>query len=183
MFADRGYYKSEQILDCELAGIKTLVPKSHTSNNGAVELFDKADFRYIPSIKMSTAVPQANERSGASPRSNTDYTLHKYCSSACPRCAIKAKCTTGENRRIARWEHEVCPRQNAAATVSDSTGLTNTPPDRRASVCHDQGLDGSDALSHQDDSTREYRDDFACISLQYEMRDVYLRNCLASGGN
>src|SRR5271157_3793568 len=47
VYADRGYYKSEQILDCELAGIKTLVPKSHTSGNGAVGLFDKADFRYI----------------------------------------------------------------------------------------------------------------------------------------
>jgi len=33
-------------------------------------------------------------------------TLHKYWSSACPRCAIKAQCTTREYRRIARWEHE-----------------------------------------------------------------------------
>lgn len=32
--------------------------------------------------------------------------IHKYRSSACPRCPIKAQCTTGENRRIARWEHE-----------------------------------------------------------------------------
>jgi Transposase DDE domain len=27
-------------------------------------------------------------------------------SSACPRCPIKAQCTTGDYRRIARWEHE-----------------------------------------------------------------------------
>lgn len=33
-------------------------------------------------------------------------TLHKYWSSACPRCPIKAQCTTGDYRRIARWEHE-----------------------------------------------------------------------------
>jgi transposase len=33
-------------------------------------------------------------------------TLHKYWSSACPRCPIKSKCTTGDCRRIARWEHE-----------------------------------------------------------------------------
>jgi len=26
VFADRGYYKGEQIFDCEQAGIKTLVP-------------------------------------------------------------------------------------------------------------------------------------------------------------
>jgi hypothetical protein len=33
-------------------------------------------------------------------------TLHRYWSSACPRCPIKAKCTTGDYRRITRWEHE-----------------------------------------------------------------------------
>jgi hypothetical protein len=49
VLADRGYYKSEQILDCEQAGIKTLAPKSQTSSNKAAGLFDKADFRYIRS--------------------------------------------------------------------------------------------------------------------------------------
>ena len=33
-------------------------------------------------------------------------TLHKYWSSACPKYPIKARCTTGDYRRIARWEHE-----------------------------------------------------------------------------
>jgi hypothetical protein len=33
-------------------------------------------------------------------------TLHKYWSSACPRCPLKAQCTTSDYRRIARWEHE-----------------------------------------------------------------------------
>ena len=49
VFADRGYFKSEEIFDCEQAGIKALVPKSLTSNNRAAGLFDKADCRYIPS--------------------------------------------------------------------------------------------------------------------------------------
>ena len=49
VFADRGYYKGEQIFDCEQAGIKTLIPKPQTSGNKAVGLFDKADFRFIPS--------------------------------------------------------------------------------------------------------------------------------------
>ena len=104
VFADRGYYKSEQILDCELAGIKTLVPKSHTSNNGAVGLFDKADFRYIPS-KDEYRCPAGQRAIWRFTTIEHGLTLHKYWSSACPRCAIKAKCTTGENRRIARWEH------------------------------------------------------------------------------
>ena len=33
-------------------------------------------------------------------------TLDCYWSSACSRCAIKGRCTTGEQRRIKRWIHE-----------------------------------------------------------------------------
>ena len=33
-------------------------------------------------------------------------TIHKYWSSACPRCPLKEKCTTSDYRRIGRWEHE-----------------------------------------------------------------------------
>ena len=32
--------------------------------------------------------------------------LHRYWSPHCQQCAIKEKCTPGEQRRIARWEHE-----------------------------------------------------------------------------
>ena len=33
-------------------------------------------------------------------------TIHKYWSSACPRCPLQGQCTTSSNRRITRWEHE-----------------------------------------------------------------------------
>ncbi len=33
-------------------------------------------------------------------------TLHSYWASACQECPLKAKCTTGRERRIKRWEHE-----------------------------------------------------------------------------
>ena len=32
--------------------------------------------------------------------------LHRYWSSACRQCALKAKCTPGTERRVSRWEHE-----------------------------------------------------------------------------
>ena len=32
--------------------------------------------------------------------------IHKYWSSACPRCPIRARCTPAPFRRITRWEHE-----------------------------------------------------------------------------
>ena len=45
--ADRGYYKGEEILACDEAGITTYVPNSNTSNNEAKGLFAKRSFRYI----------------------------------------------------------------------------------------------------------------------------------------
>src|SRR6516164_6244755 len=103
--ADRGYFKGEQILQCEQAGITPILPKPLTSNNKADGRFDKQDFIYIASddeyrcpagqraIKRFTTIEHG-------------MTLHKYWSSACPRCALKAQCTTSDYRRITRWEHE-----------------------------------------------------------------------------
>jgi len=105
VLADRGYYKAQQIYDCEQAGIKTLVPKPQTSNNKAAGLFDKADFRYIRS-KDEYRCPAGQRAIWRYTRIEDGLTIRKYWSSACPRCAIKSQCTTGENRRIARWEHE-----------------------------------------------------------------------------
>lgn len=42
--ADRGYFKSEEILACHKAGIVPLVPKSTTSNAKAEGRFDRSDF-------------------------------------------------------------------------------------------------------------------------------------------
>ncbi|KMW59887.1 Mobile element protein [Candidatus Rhodobacter oscarellae] len=44
--ADKGYFKSEEILACEEAGISVVVPKPQTSNARARGRFDKADFAY-----------------------------------------------------------------------------------------------------------------------------------------
>src|SRR5271169_3756621 len=102
--ADRGYFKGEQIRQCDQAGITPLVPKSMTSNSRAEGRFDKQDFIYIAAddeyrcpagqraIKRFTTVEHG-------------MTLSKYWSSACPRCPLKAQCTTSDYRRITRWEH------------------------------------------------------------------------------
>jgi hypothetical protein len=103
--ADRGYFRGEEILQCEQTGIEALVPKPLTSNNRAAGLFDKRDFVYIEADDAFRC--PAGER--ATHRFTTveqGLTLHKYWSSACPRCPLKTQCTTGEYRRIARWEHE-----------------------------------------------------------------------------
>ena len=103
--ADRGYFKGEQILQCEQAGITPILPKPLTSNSKADGRFDKQDFIYIASADEYRC--PAGQR--AIKRFTTiehGMTLHKYWSSACPRCALKAQCTTSDYRRITRWEHE-----------------------------------------------------------------------------
>lgn len=91
--------------DREQAGIKTLVPKPQTSNNKAAGLFDKADFRYIPS-KDEYQCPAGKRAIWRYTTVENGRTIHKYWTSACFRCPIKAQCTTNQYRRITRWEHE-----------------------------------------------------------------------------
>jgi hypothetical protein len=103
--ADRGYFKGEEIADCEQAHITTLMPKPLTSNSKADGRFDKRDFVYIAQDDeyLCPAGQRAIKRFTTIERG---LTLHKYWSSACPKCPIKAQCTMGDYRRIARWEHE-----------------------------------------------------------------------------
>jgi transposase len=103
--ADRGYFKGEEILECERAGITALVSKPQTSNNKAKGQFDKRDFRYIPADDEYRC-PAGQRAIWRFTRVESGLTLHRYWSSACSRCPIKAQCTTGDYRRISRWEHE-----------------------------------------------------------------------------
>lgn len=82
-----------------------LVPKSHTSNNLAKGLFDKSDFRY-DAARDEYRCPAGQRAIWRFKTIENGQLIHKYWSSACPRCPIKAQCTTGDYRRIARWEHE-----------------------------------------------------------------------------
>ncbi len=103
--ADRGYFKSEQILQCEEAGITPIVPKTLTSNSLAKGRFDKQDFIYIATDDEYRC--PANER--AIKRFTTiegGLMVDIYWSSACTRCSIKERCTTSAYRRIRRWKHE-----------------------------------------------------------------------------
>jgi len=105
VLADRGYFSSEQILECEQSGIAALVPKPLTSGSKAAGRFDKRDFIYI--AKSDEYQCPAGERAIQRFTSvENGLTLHKYWSSACPQCKLKAQCTTSSYRRITRWEHE-----------------------------------------------------------------------------
>ena len=103
--ADRGYYKGEQILQCEQAGITPIVPKTLTSNSLADGRFDKQDFIYI-AADDEYRCPAGQRAIRRFTTVEAGMTLDVYWTSACPRCPIKAQCTTSPYRRIRRWKHE-----------------------------------------------------------------------------
>lgn len=103
--ADRGYFSGKEILACEQNGITALVPKTMTSNNRAMGLFDKRDFKYLPESDEYEC-PAKQRAIHRFETVEKGLVQHKYWSSACPRCPIKSRCTTGDYRRIARWESE-----------------------------------------------------------------------------
>lgn len=103
--ADRGYFKGEQIKACVDAGVAPMVPKTLTSNSLAEGRFDKQDFIYLAEENVYRC-PAGQRAVWRFKTVENGQTLHKYWSSACPQCPMKAKCTTSEYRRITRWEHE-----------------------------------------------------------------------------
>lgn len=103
--ADRGFYRSDEILACEQAGITTMVPKMRTSNNEAKGLYGRDEFQY--DSDRDEYICPAGERAVWRFRTHEGgRTLDCYWSSACSGCAIKSRCTTGVQRRIKRWIHE-----------------------------------------------------------------------------
>ena len=103
--ADKGYYKGEEIVACEQAGIAVTVSKPHTSNAAAVGRFDRADFVY-DADKDAYECPAGKSLPYHYTNKQDGKTLRNYWTNDCATCVIKHRCTTGKERRIRRWEHE-----------------------------------------------------------------------------
>jgi len=105
VFADRGYFKSEEIRACEQNGIEAYVPKPLTSNNKARGQFDKRDFIY-QAEDDEYECPAGQRLTRRTRTSDKGLVIYRYWTSECPTCPLKSKCTKGKERRVSRWEHE-----------------------------------------------------------------------------
>lgn len=103
--ADRGYYEGEEIKACEEAGITVTLPKPQTSGAKAAGRFGKQDFVYVAAEDVYRC-PAGEWLTYRFTGEEDGKKLRRYWTSACQTCALKAQCTTGPERRIARWEHE-----------------------------------------------------------------------------
>ena len=104
--ADRGYFKSEQILACHDAGITAYVPKPTTSGAKADGRFNNDAFVY-DAAKNVYICPAGEALIWRFSSIEKGLKLHRYWSSNCQGCVLKSKCTPSKQRRVRRWEHEV----------------------------------------------------------------------------
>jgi transposase len=106
VLADRGYFSGEEVLACDKIGISAIVPKPLTSGAKADGRWGKQDFTYdAPSDTYRCRAGETLTWRFSSVEK--DLTLHTYWADGCGACLVKDQCTTGKQRRIKRWEHEV----------------------------------------------------------------------------
>ena len=103
--ADRGYFNSPEILACHEAGITVTLPKPMTSGSKSEGRFGKQDFVYLPDEDVYRC-PAGEHLPYRYSNEEDGKKLRRYWTTACPDCPLKSSCTTGPERRIARWEHE-----------------------------------------------------------------------------
>ena len=132
--ADRGYYRGEEILDCDKANIKTYLPKPKTSSNRAKGQFDRDAFHYIAQDDEYEC-PAGLRLVRHMTTQQDGKNIHSYWTSKCRMCAIKAQCTSGVHRKMTRWEHE--------AVLETAQSRLDRSPDamriRRSTVEHPFG--------------------------------------------
>jgi transposase len=103
--ADRGYFNSPEILQCHEAGITVTLPKPMTSGAKAAGRFGKQDFVYLPD-EDAYRCPAGERLKYRYSNEEDGKELRRYWTTACPKCPLRAQCTTGPERRITRWEYE-----------------------------------------------------------------------------
>jgi hypothetical protein len=132
--ADRGYYRGEDILDCEKANITSYLPKPNTSGNRAKGQFDREAFHYIAEDDEYEC-PAGERLVRRTTTQEKGKTLHRYWTSVCRQCPLKVQCTSGKQRRVTRWEYEEV-LEAAQARLDRSPDMMRI---RRATVEHPFG--------------------------------------------
>ena len=103
--ADRGYYNSTEIKACDDAGVAVTLPKPMTSGAKSDGRFGKQDFVYNAAEDVYRC-PAGEKLAYRMTTEQDGKMMRRYWTNACPHCLLKSKCTTGNERRIPRWEHE-----------------------------------------------------------------------------
>lgn len=116
------------------AGITTTIPRPETSGNRAKGLYVKADFAYEADADVYRC-PAGEALTYRYTTEEDGLELRRYWTGECGGCPIKARCTTGKERRITRWAREHLIEAARARLI----GPTETMTVRRGTVEHPFG--------------------------------------------
>ena len=137
--ADRGYYKIEDIEDCEAAGITPFFPKPDRSTSRRSGHFPKSQFQHDAATDTYRCpagehlVPLYRGSVGKS-REGT-YVVNYGNRAACRGCGLRERCTKNTYRLITRYENEATMERMAARLAARPEVMDR----RRESVEHPFG--------------------------------------------
>lgn len=131
---DKGYFSGRQILTCHEAGITTTIPKPETSGNRVKGMYVKPDFAYEADADVYRC-PAGEALTYRYTTEEDGLELRRYWTGDCGGCVMKARCTTGKERRITRWAHEHLIEAARAKLIGPSEPMTI----RRGTVEHPFG--------------------------------------------
>lgn len=134
ILADKGYFSALEILACHKAGITATVPRSDTSGARSKGHFVKADFAYDHDADVYRC-PAGQALTHRTTTEQQSLQMRRYWTNACKDCALKSHCTTGQERRVSRWEHEHLVEASNARRRSPTAPMSV----RRSTVEHPFG--------------------------------------------
>lgn len=134
ILADKGYFSAQEILACHEAGITATVPRSDTSGARSKGHFVKADFAYEHGADIYRC-PAGQALKHRTTTEQQGLQMRRYWTNVCKDCALKNRCTTGQERRVSRWEHEHLVEASNARRRSPSAPMSV----RRSTVEHPFG--------------------------------------------
>src|SRR5258707_868659 len=92
-------------LACEQAGVAVTLPKPQTSGAKSAGRFGKPDFVYLAKDDVYRC-PAGEKLAHHFAADEDGQKMRIYLTKACRTCPFKDQCTTSNERRIKRWEHE-----------------------------------------------------------------------------
>jgi transposase len=106
LVADGGYYKSQDIKECQDLGLEPHLPAVQNSPSQRAGFYGKADFGYDAARDVYHC-PGGAELSRQRELEDKGRTLHLYAhATACASCTLRSRCTNAAQRTVSRWEHE-----------------------------------------------------------------------------
>lgn len=134
ILADKGYFSAQEILACHEAGITATVPRPDTSGARSKGHFVKADFTYEHDADIYHC-PAGQALTHRTTTEQQGLQMWRYWTNACKGYDLKSRCTTGQERRVSRWEHEQLVEASNARRRSPSAPMSV----RRSTVEHPFG--------------------------------------------